>query len=127
VRIIRNNGELESCGDAVGFHLTASQQYLQSGPPEWLASSNGRIFHYGYVKDPTTMLAKVKEQITVYHGNTPPAAQAGLYRQSAFQFEDYAILKEFAGRHPSVMQARIRVAHRWALSRSPSARIPGVT
>jgi len=118
VRIIRNNGELESCGDAVGFHLTATQQYLQSGPPEWLASSDGRIFHYGYVKDPTTMLEKVKEQITVYHGNTPPAAQAGLYQQSAFQFEDYAVLKEFAGRHPSVMQARIRAAGRWAVRRN---------
>ena len=26
VRIIRNNGEVESCGDAVGFHLKATQQ-----------------------------------------------------------------------------------------------------
>jgi hypothetical protein len=37
VRIIRNNGEVESCGDAVGFHLKAPQQYLQSGPKEWIA------------------------------------------------------------------------------------------
>jgi hypothetical protein len=34
VRIIRNNGEVESCGHAVGFHLEATQQYLQSGPKE---------------------------------------------------------------------------------------------
>ena len=38
VRIIRNNGEVESCGDAVGFHLKATQQYLQSGPKEWIAA-----------------------------------------------------------------------------------------
>ena len=58
VRIIRNNGDAESCGDAVGFHLKATRQYLQSGPPEWLAPSGGRIFHYGWVKDPKTMLVK---------------------------------------------------------------------
>ena len=45
VRIIRNNGEVESCGDAVGFHLKATEQYLQSGPKEWIAPSDGRVFH----------------------------------------------------------------------------------
>ena len=118
VRIIRNNGEVESCGDAVGFHLTSTEQYLQSGPKEWIASSGGRVFHYGWVKDPKTMLAKVKEQITVYHGNMPPAAQAGLYRQSAFQFEDYAVLKEFHGTHPLVMRARLGSVKRWATRRN---------
>jgi glycosyltransferase involved in cell wall biosynthesis len=113
VRIIRNNGEVESCGDAVGFHLKATQQYLQSGPKEWLPYSGARIFHYGWVKDPKTMLAKVKEQITVYHGATPPPQQAALYKQDAFQYEDYAVLKEFSDRHPSVMQARIGRAQRW--------------
>ena len=118
VRVIRNSGEVESCGDAVGFHLKSTKQYLQSGPKEWIASSGGRIFHYGWVKDPKTMLAKVKEQITVYHGNTPPAAQAGLYLQSAFQYEDYAILKEFQGGHPAVMKSRIASAARWAARRN---------
>ncbi|MGH7180986.1 MAG: glycosyltransferase [Nitrospiraceae bacterium] len=113
VRIIRNNGEVESCGDAVGFHLKATQQYLQSGPKEWLPYSGAHIFHYGWVKDPKTMLAKVKEQITVYHGATPPPQQAVLYTQDAFQYEDYAVLKEFSDRHPSVMQAKIGRAQRW--------------
>ena len=118
VRIIRNNGDVESCGDAVGFHLKATQQYLQSGPKEWIAPAGGRIFHYGWVKDPQTMLAKVKEQIAVYHGATPPPKQAALYRQKTFQYEDYAVLKEFAGQHPSVMQQRIRAARRWGPRRN---------
>ncbi len=118
VRIIRNNGEVESCGDAVGFHLKATQQYLQSGPKEWIAPSDGRVFHYGWVKDPKTMLAKLKEQIAVYHGTTPPPKQAALYHQKTFQYEDYAVLKEFAGRHPSVMQARILAARRWGPRRN---------
>lgn len=118
VRIIRNNGEVESCGDAVGFHLKATRQYLQSGPKEWIAPSNGRMFHYGWVKDPKTMLAKVKEQIAVYHGATPPPHQAALYTQDTFEYEDYAVLKEFSGRHPAVMQARVGRARRWGMRRN---------
>jgi hypothetical protein len=113
VRIIRNNGEIESCGDAVGFHFKPTQQYLQSGPKEWLAYSGARIFHYGWVKDPRTMLAKVKEQIAVYHGDAPPPGQAVLYKQETFQYDDYAVLKDFHGRHPSVMTARVAAGRRW--------------
>lgn len=114
VRIIRNNGEIESCGDAVGFHFKPTQQYLQSGPKAWVAYSGARMFHYGWVKDPKTMLAKVKEQVSVYHGNHPPPQQARLYTQEAFQYDDYAVLKDFRGRHPSVMSARIGASRRWA-------------
>jgi hypothetical protein len=108
VRIIRNNGEVESCGDAVGFHFKATGQYLQSGPREWLAPSGARVFHYGWVKEPKTMLAKKQEQTKVYHGNAPPPSEAKLYTQDTFEFEDYEILKEFRGSHPCVMRERVR-------------------
>ena len=107
VRIIRNNGEVESCGDAVGFHFKATGQYLQSGPREWLAQSAARVFHYGWVKDPKTMLAKVQEQAKVYYGDAPPPSTAKLYTLDTFEFGDYEILKEFRGSHPVVMQARV--------------------
>ena len=118
VRIIRNNGEVESCGDAVGFHVKATQRYLQSGPKEWLAYSGGRVFHYGWVKDPKTMLDKKREQAAVYHGtNLPPAAAKELAGET-FHFEDYAILKDFRGSHPAIMNARISAARRWAARRT---------
>ena len=107
VRIIRNNGEVESCGDAVGFHFKATGQYLQSGPREWLALSGARVFHYGWVKEPKTMLAKKQEMTTVYHGDAPPPSEAKLYTQDTFEFEDYDILKGFRGSHPAVMLERI--------------------
>ena len=112
VRIIRNNGEIESCGDAVGFHLKATQQYLQSGPKEWIKPSNDRVFHYGWVKDPKTILAKKQEQVRVYHGENPPPSEAKLYQQDTFQFEEYAVLKEFPGGHPAVMQPRVNASAR---------------
>ena len=118
VRIIRNNGEVESCGDAVGFHFKATQQYLQSGPKEWIAPSDGRVFHYGWVKNPKTMLEKKREQATVYHGSNIPAEEARRLSHERFQFEDYAVLKEFSGSHPQVMQARIESVKRWAARRN---------
>jgi hypothetical protein len=107
VRIIRNDGLVESCGDAVGFQLKATGQYLQSGLPEWLASSGARVFHYGWVKDPQTMLAKKQEQTKVYHGDAPPDSEAKLYEQNAFDFDNYSILQEYRGSHPAVMRSRI--------------------
>ncbi|HKC95162.1 MAG TPA: hypothetical protein VKB81_14180 [Nitrospira sp.] len=118
VRIIRNNGEVESCGDAVGFHVKTTQQYLQSGSKEWLPYSGGRIFHYGWVKDPKTMLEKKREQAAMHHGaNLPPSAAKEL-AGDAFQFDDYAILKEFSDSHPAVMKARIAAARRWGARRT---------
>jgi hypothetical protein len=114
VRIIRNNGEVESCGDAVGFHFKPTQQYLQSGPKEWLAYSGARIFHYGWVKDPHTLLKKKREQAEKHHGDRLPAEEAAALAQTTFQFDDYAILKEFRGSHPGVMQARVKASSRWA-------------
>ncbi len=110
VRIIRNDGKVESCGDAVGFQLKATGQYLQSGPPGWVATSGARVFHYGWVKDPKTMLAKKQEQTKVYHGDAPPVSEAKLYDQNTFDFDDYAILKEFRGSHPAVMHSRLEAS-----------------
>ncbi len=118
VRIIRNNGEVASCGDAVGFHFKATREYLQSGPKQWLAPSGGRIFHYGWVKNPRTMLEKKREQVTVYHGDNLPRGEARQLAGDTFQFEDYALLKDFTGSHPAVMADRLRVARRWATRRN---------
>ncbi len=118
VRIIRNNGEVESCGDAVGFHLKATKQYLQSGPREWLAPTGARVFHYGWVKDPKTMLVKKQAMAKVYHGDAPPPSEAKLYALKTFEFEDYPILKEFDGSHPGVMRGRVAAASRFAPRRN---------
>ncbi|MEX5213196.1 MAG: glycosyltransferase [Nitrospiraceae bacterium] len=112
VRVIRNNGEVESCGDAVGFHEKSTQRYLQSGPPEWLASSGALVFHYGWVKSPTTMTAKKREQTSVYHGDAPPPSETRWFMSEAAEFENYDILKDFRGRHPAVMRDRVTAARR---------------
>ena len=118
VRVIRNNGELESCGDAVGFSRMADGKYLQSGPSHWLASSNARVFHYGWVKNQHTMLAKRREQLRVYYGDQPPEAQTKMLMLEELDLENYRILKDFRGAHPKVMQSRVENAARLAPRRN---------
>lgn len=109
VRVIRNNGELESCGDAVGFSRKADGIYLQSGPSHWLASSHARVFHYGWVKNQRTMLAKRREQLKVYYGDLPSERQSKILLQEDhdLDLENYRILKDFRGAHPKVMLPRV--------------------
>jgi hypothetical protein len=65
------------------------------------------------------MLAKKREQVMVYHGGGHiPAAEAKQLAHDSFQFEDYAMLKEFSGSHPTVMVDRLQSSRRWAARRN---------
>jgi glycosyltransferase involved in cell wall biosynthesis len=107
VRIIRNNGEMESCGDAVGFHLKADQGYLQTVHKERVRPSGATIYHYGYVKPPRVLLEKFRYHVTRFHGDQPGTEQARMLAREAYEFEDYDIMKNFSGTHPAVMADRV--------------------
>jgi glycosyltransferase involved in cell wall biosynthesis len=107
VRIIRNDGQVESYGDAVGFCLKADQGYLQSVHKDRVKPSGATIYHYGWVKPPRVLLEKFRYQIARHHGDQPGAEQARMLAKDAYDFEEYDIMKNFYGRHPAVMQERI--------------------
>ncbi|WP_447973290.1 hypothetical protein [Nitrospira sp. Kam-Ns4a] len=107
VRIIRNNGEVESCGDAVGFWLKADQGYLQGAHKDRLRPSGATIYHYGWVKHPRVLLEKFRYQVARHHGDRPGEEQARMLAKEAYEFEEYDIMKNFAGRHPAVMRERV--------------------
>lgn len=65
------------------------------------------------------MLEKKREQVTVYHGEGHvPAEEAKQLAHDSFQFDDYAMLKEFSGSHPGVMTDRLQASRRWAARRN---------
>ncbi len=107
VRIIRNDGQVESFGDAVGFCLKADQGYLQTRHKDRVKSSGATMFHYGYVKPPRVLLDKMRYQVARHHGDHPGPDQARLLAQEVYGFEDYYIMKNFNGTHPRVMADRI--------------------
>lgn len=123
VRIIRNDGQVESCGDAVGFWLKADQGYLQSVHKDRVRASGATIYHYGWVKSPRVLVEKFRYQAARHHGDHPGAEQARILAQEAYEFEDYDIMKNFSGTHPAVMADRVsrypvlkRYRNRWSQS-----------
>jgi hypothetical protein len=108
VRIIRNDGQVESCGDAVGFCLKADHGYLQTAHKDRLRSSRATIYHYGWVKPPRVLLEKFRYQVARHHGDAPGADQARMLAQETYEFGDYDIMKNFYGSHPAVMADRVR-------------------
>ncbi|MDE3242961.1 MAG: glycosyltransferase family 2 protein [Nitrospirota bacterium] len=107
VRIIRNDGQVESCGDAVGFWLKADQGWMQSVHKDRLRPSGATVYHYGWVKQPRVLLDKFRYQVARHHGDNPGAEQARMLAQEAYRFEDYDIMKNFTGSHPAVMRERV--------------------
>lgn len=107
VRIIRNDGQVESCGDAVGFWLKADRGYLQATHKDRLRPSGATIYHYGWVKPPRVLLEKFRYQVARHHGDRPGADQARMLAKDSYEFSEYDIMKNFYGSHPSVMAERI--------------------
>ena len=107
VRIIRNDGQVESCGDAVGFHLKADQGYLQSRHKGRLRPSGATIYHYGWVKPGRVLLDKFRYQVARHVGDQTDSQLTQLLAQDSYGFEDYDIMKNFGGTHPAVMTGRV--------------------
>ena len=124
IRLVRRNGRVRSHGDATGFaaDTTGFSRNIRSEPSLW-AWSGARIFHYGYVKHPKTLMQKIVHQAGVYdpdvavglrklrHQVSPTVAEYPLD-------ERYGILKEYRRSHPAVMRDRIARSARLAPRRN---------
>lgn len=112
VRVVRNDGRVESCGDAVGFWLKADRGYLQTNHKDRVRPSGATIYHYGWVKQGRTLLNKFRYQMARHHGDDLPPDQARLATRDSFEFPDYDVMKEFREPHPAVMTERVAAAGR---------------
>lgn len=112
VRIIRNNGTVQSCGDAVGFCLKQDGRYLQTKDRTRVRESGARVYHYGWVKQGRVLLEKVRYMAARYHGDALPPKEAAWLARDTFEFPDYQIMKEFRATHPAAMRHRIEQAGR---------------
>jgi hypothetical protein len=108
IRVIRNNGKVRSIGDAVGFYCTEDpvSRNLKDGAPGRFVKTGCRIFHYGWVKNPRTMLEKKIFQESRHHGADSEAVRH-LATRNEWQFDNFDIMKDFHGTHPAVMRERI--------------------
>jgi hypothetical protein len=113
VRIIRNNKEIRSYRDAQGFRKNGKK--LQVMPVDAV------IFHYGWVRHPRFMQAKI-EEVRKYYDGQPSPEQLKEIRKLEFNYsQEYDSLIQFEGTHPSVMAERIRRLN-WKVEVDPSVR-----
>lgn len=99
IRIIKNNKSIYSYKDAQGF---------RKGNDEKLSVKeiDANMFHYGWVKDPSTMMAKRKEGVKFWEGHkyTEEYDKTDL---GDYDFSSIDALEKFKGSHPEVMKERI--------------------
>ncbi len=102
VRIVRNDGTVESSGDAVSFALKTDpgRKPIQNVHPEnvhFLESV--RVFHYSWVKDLKGLVEKTNLMEDHYFG--PDAKKVTEYNLEVHK------MTRFTGGHPAVMADRI--------------------
>lgn len=95
-RVIRNNGQIESFGDAFGFRR-------KDGGPLRRKNTNCLLYHYGWVQPP-----KVMAQRRVNADRIGFISLEEKDRQREFSYGDLDRFPVYFGSHPAVMSSRIK-------------------
>ncbi len=98
IRVIRNGIGVCSVRDAQSFRYP-DQRRIDVAP------ARARIFHYGWVRHPRFMQAKVREFWS--HRRTPEQVEEEWGDQEEFDYGPLGRLPRFTGTHPEVMRSRI--------------------
>jgi hypothetical protein len=99
IRIIKNNKKIYSYKDAQGFRKNNDEKLH-------VKEIDAYMYHYGWVKEPSTMMAKRKEGVKFWEGHkyTDEYDKTDL---GAYDFSSIDALEKFKGTHPLVMKQRI--------------------
>ncbi len=108
IRVIRNNKNIRSWKDAMSFR--------KGGKVLHVKKIDATIYHYGWVKDPRTQMAKRKEFEKLWHDDE--WVEKNIAVADEFDYQNIDVLSEFKGTHPAVMHERIQRAN-WKFSFDP--------
>lgn len=98
VRVIRNDKQIRSYRDAMGFRK--NDEKLKVKPLDaWM-------YHYGWVKPPKAQQEKQKSFHKMWHDDKSAERMAGAADE--FDYSHIDSLELFKGTHPAVMQKRIQ-------------------
>jgi len=101
IRVFRHTGDVVSYRDAQGFRKTDNTKLH-------VKRIDAHIYHYGWVRPPKKMAAKVKSFHALWH--TPEEIEKMQLAESDFDYSKIDSLRIFEGTHPNVMQDRIEKA-----------------
>lgn len=97
IRVIRNDKSIYSYRDAQGFRIGENRK-LKVKPVD------AYVYHYGWVKEPQTMMSKIKDTYAFYHQDHQPEKK---YPNKAFDYSSIDALRLFTDTPPKVMKERI--------------------
>ena len=106
-RLVRNNGAVESVGDAAGFGR-------RDGRPLRSKHTGAKIYHYGWARAPEVLKRKTLAFQKLYHDDAWVAERYGDI--PAEYLSDVDIAFRFRGTHPVAMRERIGSAD-WRVPR----------
>jgi len=96
IRVVRNGVDVQSIKDAQSFRIGGTQK-LQVKPVDAF------IYHYGWVRPPSVMQSKKKEQEEIYWGED---SKNETFKKTDIPFDYGALgrLAKFEGTHPKVLE-----------------------
>ena len=98
IRVIKNDKAIYSYRDAQGFRKNKNNK-LNVKPVD------AYVHHYGWVKEPGTMMKKVKNAYSFYKDKELPLEK---FTDQMFDFSAIDALGPFTDTHPQVMKERIK-------------------
>lgn len=98
IRVLKNNKDIYSYGDALGFRKKENQK-LRAKP------INATIYHYGWVRPPSVMLKKQNEFQKLWHNDK--SLDKVVVKATDWDYNQIEWLSLFNGTHPAVMNDRI--------------------
>jgi hypothetical protein len=109
IRIIRNDKSIYSFRDAQGFRK-GNNEKLNVKPVD------AYVYHYGWVKEPSVMMKKMKNASTFYENINWIHK---LDKSSTYDYSTIDALRLFSGSHPRVMKEHIKRKN-WTFDYDPS-------
>ena len=109
IRVIRNDREISSWKDAMSFR--------KNGVKLRVKPVDACIYHYGWVKHPAVLQAKVKEFNKLWHDDD--WVDQNIPKVNEFDYSQIDMIIKFAGTHPLVMQKRIESVN-WQFDFDPT-------
>jgi len=98
IRVVRNGLGVRSVRDAQSFRYP-DQRRIDVAP------AHARVFHYGWVRHPRHMQAKIREFWS--HRRPPEVVEAEHGDTETFDYGPLGRLTRYGGTHPAVMRGRI--------------------
>lgn len=115
VRAIRRLSGAQSVGDAQSFRRADGSKLIAQ-------LTEGRVFHYGWVRTPEQMREKTFFMDQLYHGDADEqqVQERRPHTGDNYRYKRFWGLKRYTESHPAVMSARIKSKNwSWDLESSP--------